>query len=99
MPDTLVAAGFTVSDVARRLRVGTDKIRLWIDRGELKAINTATVQCGRPRWVVTPDALVEFERRRAGGTTPIPRRKRRKSAGTVDYYPDAPKQNEGVACD
>jgi hypothetical protein len=46
--------GLTVRDVARRYRVGEDKVRGWIARGELAAINTATVMCGRPRWVIPP---------------------------------------------
>jgi hypothetical protein len=79
--------GHTVRDVARRYRVGEDKVRGWIARGELKAINTATVLCSRPRWVILPEALTEFERRRAGGPPPKPA-PRRKRPVTVDFYPD-----------
>jgi excisionase family DNA binding protein len=81
------AAGLTVEDVARRLRVGPDKVRGWIARGELKAVNTAAQLCGKPRWVITPDALAAFERRRTGGPAPKPQRRRRRSA-LVDFYPD-----------
>jgi hypothetical protein len=81
------AAGLTVSDLARRYRVSPDKVRGWIARGEIRATNTASVLCGRPRWVVIPDALVAFERRRASDPPPMPKRKRRKTA-IVDYYPD-----------
>lgn len=80
-------AGLTVADVARRYRVSPDKVRAWIARGELAAINTATALCGRPRWVVLPEQLVAFERRRAGGAGARPRRRRR-LAGVIDYYPD-----------
>ena len=59
--------GLTVADVARRYRVSPDKVRAWIARGELRAVNTSTALCGRPRRVISPDALAEFERRRAGG--------------------------------
>jgi transposase len=79
--------GYTVADMARRYRVSPDKVRRWIERGELKALNTATALCGRPRWVVTAEALAEFERRRAGGPAPKPARRRKRTA-TVDYYPD-----------
>jgi hypothetical protein len=72
---------------AHRYRIGEGKVRGWIDRGELRAINTATVLCGRPQWVITPEALAEFERRRAGGPAPKPPRRRRQP-GAVDYYPD-----------
>jgi hypothetical protein len=85
-PDTQHAPGLTVRDVARRYRVGEDKVRAWIARGELVAINTASVLCGRPRWVISPEALAAFEQARRGGPTPkAPRRKRRTSM--ADYYP------------
>jgi excisionase family DNA binding protein len=80
-------AGLTVRDVARRYRVGEDKVRAWIARGELRAVNTAAMLCGRPRWVVSPDALAEFERRRTGGPPPKLKRARRKTA-EIDFYPD-----------
>ncbi len=79
--------GLTVADVARRYRVSPDKVRAWIARGELRAINTASALCGKPRWVIPPDALAEFERRRAGGPPPNPTRKRKRTA-QVDYFPD-----------
>jgi hypothetical protein len=79
--------GLTVADVAKRYRVGQEKVRRWIARGELAAINTAAALCGKPRWVITPDALVAFERRRAGGPLPKPPR-RRKRTDFVDYFPD-----------
>jgi hypothetical protein len=78
----------TVADVARRYRVGPDKVRSWIARGELAAINTAAALCGRPRWVITPAALVAFERRRVGGPLPKPARRRRRPPAVIDYYPD-----------
>jgi hypothetical protein len=80
-------AGLTVTDVARRYRVSPDKVRAWIKRGELAAINTAAVLCARPRYVVLPDALATFEKRRAGGPPPKPAR-RRKRREIVDYFPD-----------
>ena len=80
-------AGFTTRDVARRYRVGEDKVRGWITRGELKAINTAATLCGRPRWVIPPEALEEFERRRRGGPAPKSRARRRRLANEVDFYP------------
>jgi hypothetical protein len=80
-------AGFTVADVARRLRVGQDKVRGWINHGELAAVNTAIALCGRPRSVVLPDALLAFERRWAASPPPKPAR-RKKQTTVVDYYPD-----------
>ena len=82
------AGGLTVREVARRYRVGEDKVRLWIRRGELRAINTAAVACARPLFVIPPEALSEFERRRAGALPPKPQRQCRRKSGTIDYYPD-----------
>ena len=78
--------GYTTREVARRYRVGEDKVRGWIRRGELKAINTSAALCGKPRWVITSDALTEFEGRRSGGQPPKPARCRRTVAR--DFYPD-----------
>jgi hypothetical protein len=81
------AVGLTVAEVARRYRIGKDKVRALIARGELAAVNTATALCGKPRWIVLPDGLAAFERRRQGGPAPTPPR-RRKRMSEVDYYPD-----------
>jgi transposase-like protein len=83
--DTLTR-GYTVSDVARRYRVARKRVREWIRRGRLAAINTAD-PLHRPRWVVTPDALVKFERGRQATPMPKPTR-RRKRTDLVDYFPD-----------
>jgi hypothetical protein len=82
----LPVAGLTVRDVSRRLRVGPDKVRTWIRAGEMAAVNTARAGCGRPRWVVLPEALAAFEARRAGGPPARPARRRRRPAA-VDFYP------------
>jgi len=82
-----MTAGRTVPELAAYLRVGQEKIRSWIRRGELQALNVADAMCGRPRFVITPDALAEFEKRRTAGPPPrAPRRKRRTLAH--DYYAD-----------
>jgi transposase len=80
-------SGYTVADVARRYRVGEDRVRGWIKRGELRAINRRDVRSGRPSWVITPESLVEFERGRQA-TPPVTLPKRRKKTAQVDYYPD-----------
>lgn len=83
-----VVGGLTVADVAKRYRVGEDKVRTWIRRGDLAAINTAATLCAKPRFVVTPEALADFERTRQVGPPlkPCPRRRRRHAV--VDFYPD-----------
>ena len=79
--------GYTPNELARLLRVSPDRIRGWIKSGELSAIDTATIRCGRPRYVVLPHHLAEFERRRAASPPPKPARRRRRQE-LVDYYPD-----------
>jgi excisionase family DNA binding protein len=82
--------GLTSAEVAERYRVGEDKVRAWIRSGELPAINTAGVLSGRPRFVITPDGLAVFERRRAAAGPPAPARQRRAGRPAYkDYYPDA----------
>lgn len=88
MSETL-APGLTVRDVARRFRVGEDKVRGWIRRGELNAINTADRRCYRPRFVVTADALAAFEIGRAAATPNVAKpQRRRKQTHIIDFYPD-----------
>jgi hypothetical protein len=82
-----IAAGLTVRDVARRYRVSPDKVRLWIKSGILAAINTADKRCGRPRFVVLPEALTAFERSRQAAAPPQPA-KRRKRVAIIDFFPD-----------
>jgi hypothetical protein len=81
------AAGLTVREFARRYRVGEDKVRNWISRGELKAGNTAAALCGRPRWVIPVEALAEFERRRSSTPPQKPTRRRPRQGRAIDYYP------------
>jgi hypothetical protein len=80
--------GWTVTDIARRHRVSESKVLSWISRGELAAFNTAGVMCGRPRWVVSPEALAEFERKRAAGPPPKSQRRRRRRPTEIDYFAD-----------
>jgi hypothetical protein len=82
-----LTAGLTVREVAGRYRVGTDKVRAWIRSGTLKAVNTASYQCSKPRFVILPEALAEFERGRAAASPPKPQRKRRQPADLIDFFP------------
>jgi hypothetical protein len=55
--------------------------------GTLRAINRRDTRADRPAYVVTPEALAEFERGRT--TTPPPRPpRRRKRTNAIDFYPD-----------
>lgn len=87
MSETIVP-GLTVADIAKRFRVSPDKVRGWIRRGELHALNTSDIRCGKPRFVVTPDSLVAFERGRQAATPTTPKPQRRKQTHIIDFYPD-----------
>lgn len=79
--------GLTTAEVARRYRVGEDRVRAWIKSGVLKAINSADAKCGKPRYVVLPEALAEFERTRSAASPPKAPRRQRQS-GQKDFFPD-----------
>jgi excisionase family DNA binding protein len=88
LDDQRLTVGLTVREVARRYRVGTDKVRAWIRSGSLKAVNTAAHQCAKARFVIVPEALAEFERGRAAAAPPKPQRRRRQPAGLIDFFPN-----------
>jgi len=74
-------------EVAKKLRVSPDKVRAWIERGELAAFNVADRVGGRPRWRIEPEALAEFQRRRASLTNNRRRQRREtEQAGFVRYF-------------
>lgn len=82
------ALGVTPRELGRRWRKSHDQIRAWIRAGHLKALNLAPAQCARPRFVILPEYIEEFEAKRQAATvTPGTRVKRRK-ADEVDYFPD-----------
>jgi hypothetical protein len=82
-----IERGWTPNELARLLRVSPDRIRAWIQSGELGALDLATTRCGRPRYVILPHHLAEFEARRCAATPPRPARRRRRRQ-RIDYFPD-----------
>jgi hypothetical protein len=81
----LSPAGFTVADLCRRWKIGGDKIRSFLRRGELVAVNVATNLSGRPQWRITPESVERFEQRRSSAPPPKPVRRRKRTPG-IDYY-------------
>jgi excisionase family DNA binding protein len=77
--------GYTVADLAKRLRIGRDKVRGFIQRGEIVAVNVAGTLAGKPQWRITAESVERFENRRSSAPTPTVRRIKR---AQVDYYPD-----------
>jgi excisionase family DNA binding protein len=83
--DDATPRGYTPNELARLLRVSPDRVRAWIARGELEAVNIAAPG-SRPRWVILPDQLDAFRQGRR--PTPPPRPVTRlKRTAQVDYYP------------
>ena len=79
---------YTPPTLAEYLGVTPEKIILWIRRGELVASNITADPQGRPRYVITPQAVETFlASRQPVPPTPRPKR-RRKSADEVDFFPD-----------
>jgi excisionase family DNA binding protein len=76
----------TPPKVAKRLGVSSDKVYAWIRRGELAAVNAATISSGRRRWLITEDALTEFQNSRKSRKPPVTKPKRRQSQSGVDEY-------------
>jgi hypothetical protein len=79
--------GFTVADLCRRWRIGPDKVRSFLARGELVGVNLATHLSGRPQWRITRESVELFERRRTSAPPPKPARRRRQPSDFVDYFP------------
>jgi hypothetical protein len=79
--------GYTVASLCKRWRIGADKVRTFIRRGELVAVNVALNPCGKPQWRITPESVELFEQRRTSVLTPKPQRRRRRGP-EIDFYPD-----------
>jgi excisionase family DNA binding protein len=62
--------GFTVCEIARRMRVSEEKVRGWITSGRLKAVNTSDGR--KPRFVVAPADLERFLEGLAAVPAPAP---------------------------
>jgi len=86
---TLPATGLTIREFARRHRMGPDRVRGMVQRGELGAVNTAARRCGKPRCIILPEHVAAWvAAHQATTATPKPAPRRRRQAGLTDYYPD-----------
>jgi excisionase family DNA binding protein len=74
--------------VARRLGVNADKVRLWLSNGELRGINVAARLGGRPRWRISEADLLAFQARRSAGAegqrTRV--RRRQRSPDVIEFF-------------
>ena len=88
--NTITAApsrGLTPVEVARLWRISPDRVRALIRSGVLGALNLSPHRSGKPRFVVLPHHLREFEQRHAAAEPERPKASRRQPAER-DYYPD-----------
>jgi hypothetical protein len=72
--------GFSVADLARRWRIGEDKVRTFLRKGELVGVNVATNLSGKPQWRITPESVERAERVVPRGPTGAGRRVCRRPA-------------------
>lgn len=77
---------FTPPEIARALRVSRDKVRTWIEAGELAAVDVAGPGCMRPRYVVSEEALEAFEAARAVVARPKQVRRPKPTEAFTRYF-------------
>ena len=65
---------YTPNQLAKVLRVGPNRIRGWIHRGELAASNVSDGE-KRPRWRISQESLDDFLEGRTPSFKPKPRRR------------------------
>lgn len=78
---------FTVQEIKRHYGVTVHTVLGWIRSGELAAVNVGrNPDARKPRWRITQAALDAFEAARTP-TAPAPRvRRRKQTAGVVEFY-------------
>lgn len=79
--------GYSVADLARRWKVGEDKVRAFLRTGELIGVNAAANLSARPQWRITRESIELFERRRSSAPPSKQPCSRRRQLGQTDYYP------------
>ena len=74
----------TPPELAKQLRVTPERVRAWIERGELRAVNVG--DRSRARWRISADAVIAFEQGRAAIPAVKPTRKRRPPPEIIDFF-------------
>ncbi|MCA9028265.1 MAG: helix-turn-helix domain-containing protein [Planctomycetaceae bacterium] len=78
---------WTPPQLARLWGVSPDKVLNWIRSGELEATDMATSRAGRPRYRISNESIVAFQRKRSV-VTPPPRAKRRRQtpSDVIEFF-------------
>jgi excisionase family DNA binding protein len=78
----------TPPELARYWRVSPDKVLALIKSGQLRAFNVAAKLSGRPRWRISEDAVLAFERARSAVPVPAakPRPRRSRDEGVIRFF-------------
>jgi len=80
---------YTPPELATQWGVSPDKIRAWIQSGELAATDVSATQGGRPRYLISQEAIETFEARRTIQTSPEPPRRhnrRDEEDGVIQFF-------------
>jgi hypothetical protein len=85
MPTDSTSCCLSVRQLAQRYGVGVHKVLAWITRGELAAINVANT-ITRPQWKILPQAIVDFENRRAAKPSSRVERRKKKVSSVIDFF-------------
>jgi hypothetical protein len=80
--------GLTTVAFAEFLGISPDKVRAWILRGELGAVNVALDACRRPQWVILPHHVKAWEEKRLACKPVKVARRKKQAAAVKDYFPD-----------
>jgi transposase len=77
----------TPPKLAKRYGVDVHKIIAWVRSGELPAMNSATTQGGRPRFLIDESDILAFETRRSVEPARKSTRKpRQKSTNVIEFF-------------
>lgn len=78
----------TPPTIAKQLGCHVDRVRAWIETGQLPAVNLGDKS--RPRWRISPDGLSQFLRSRSNqaavDATKRPSRRSRKQSGVIEFF-------------
>jgi excisionase family DNA binding protein len=79
----------TPPTVAKHLGVHVDRVRGWIETGQLPAVNLGDKT--RPRWRISPEGLEQFLRARSNqaavdATRRSAKRRAKKSSNVIEFF-------------